>query len=58
MKMPFMADDNVSGGVLGGEKGVSDAELYQTKDHRSEVERRAEEREQGEVVDRKTGFPG
>ncbi|KAK9481780.1 hypothetical protein V1527DRAFT_486298 [Lipomyces starkeyi] len=46
MKMPFMADDNVSGNILGGETGASDAVLYQTKDPRSEAERRAEEKDQ------------
>jgi hypothetical protein len=50
MKMPFMVDDNVSGNVLGGETGASDAELYRTKDPRSEAERRAEERKQRAVV--------
>jgi hypothetical protein len=49
MKMPFMADDNVSGNILGGETGASDVELYRTKDHRSEAERRAEERKQWTV---------
>lgn len=43
--MPFMADDNVSGNVLGGETGLSDAVLYVTKDRRPDAERRAEERE-------------
>ena len=46
MKMPFMADDNVSGNVLGGETGASDVELYRTRDHRSDGERRAEEQRQ------------
>ena len=43
--MPFMPDDNVSGGVLGGVMDVSDQELYQTKDNRPDAERRAEEKE-------------
>lgn len=43
--MPFMPDDNVSGNTLGGETGDSDATLYKTRDHRSEDERRLEERE-------------
>ncbi|KAK9357647.1 hypothetical protein V1504DRAFT_463786, partial [Lipomyces starkeyi] len=46
MKMPFMADDNVSVKILGGETGASDAVLYQTKGPRSEAERRAEEKDQ------------
>ncbi|KIM95884.1 hypothetical protein OIDMADRAFT_33292 [Oidiodendron maius Zn] len=50
MKMPFMPDDNVSGNVLGGESGISDEELYRTKDHRSETERRAEEQKQRALV--------
>lgn len=50
--MPFMADDNVSGNILGGETGASDVELYRTKDHRSEAERRAEERKQWDREDR------
>ena len=45
MKMPFMPDDNVSGNILGGETGDSDAVLYKTRDHRSEDDRRLEERE-------------
>ena len=45
MKMPFMPDDNVSGNILGGETGDSDTVLYQTKDPRSEFERRAEEKQ-------------
>ena len=59
MKMPFMPDDNVSGNVLGGETGVSDEELYRTKDHRSEAERRAEEQKQRALVVREnTGASG
>jgi hypothetical protein len=46
MKMPFMVDDNVSGNILGGETGISDEELYRTKDRRPEAERRAEEQKQ------------
>ncbi len=42
--MPFMPDDNVSGNILGGETGQSDAILYETKDRRSEAERREAER--------------
>ena len=44
--MPFMADDDVSGNILGGERGASDEVLYHTKDSRSEAERRHEEGEQ------------
>jgi hypothetical protein len=45
LTMPFMPDDNVSGNILGGEKGNTDVTLYKTRDHRSEDDRRAEERE-------------
>jgi hypothetical protein len=45
MHMPFMPDDNVSAGVLGGVMDVSDQQLYQTKDNRPDAERRAEEKE-------------
>lgn len=45
LPMPMMADDNVSGNTLGGEIGGSDAEVYRTRDMRSEDERRQEERE-------------
>jgi hypothetical protein len=45
LKMPVMPDDNVSGNILGGESGgASDTVLYKTRDHRSEDERRLEER--------------
>ncbi|TVY91879.1 Uncharacterized protein LAWI1_G003169, partial [Lachnellula willkommii] len=54
MKMPFMPDDNVSGNILGGETGDSDATLYKTRDHRSEDERRLAERERNA----KTGTQG
>jgi len=43
--MPFMPDDNVSGNILGGETGDSDVTLYKTRDHRTDEERRLEERE-------------
>jgi hypothetical protein len=40
-----MPDDNVSGNILGGESGgASDTVLYKTRDHRTEEERRLEER--------------
>jgi hypothetical protein len=54
MKMPFMPDDNVSGNILGGEIGESDTVLYKTRDHRSEDERRLEER----ARNAKTGVQG
>ena len=50
--MPFMADDNVSGNILGGETGASDVELYRTEDRRPEAERRAEEKKQQDRGDR------
>jgi hypothetical protein len=49
MKMPFMWDDNVSGNILGGETGASDAELYASKDYRPIEEKQREEREYMEV---------
>lgn len=45
MKMPFMYNDDVSGNTLGGEKGLSDVELYATKDNRSLEEKQREEQE-------------
>lgn len=48
MKMPTMPDDNVSGNILGGESGISDAVVFGTRDRRSEEERRIEERERNQ----------
>lgn len=50
MKMPFMHDDNVSGNILGGEKGISDAEVYSTMDRRPRAERLREEIEHREPL--------
>jgi hypothetical protein len=56
--MPFMPDDNVSGNILGGERGDTDAILYLTRDLRSEDDRRAEEREQNAKKNTKDRIPG
>jgi hypothetical protein len=49
MKMPIMWDDNVSGNILGGETGASDAELYASKDYRPIEEKQREENEHREA---------
>ncbi len=58
LTMPFMPDDNVSGNILGGERGDTDAILYLTRDLRSEDDRRAEEREQNAKKNTKDRIPG